>query len=44
MAPGTASITTARQCTLPKRQCAAPEATPVPILATWIVAEATAGE
>ncbi len=43
MAPGTASMTKARQCTFPKRQCAAPDIKPVPILATWMVADAVTG-
>jgi hypothetical protein len=43
MAPGAASISMARQWTFPNRQWAAPDMTPVPILATWIVADATAG-
>ena len=42
--PGMASMNTARQWTFPKRQCAVPDMMPVPIFATWMVAEATAGE
>ena len=42
-APGSASMTTARQWTLPKRQCAVPDIRPVPILTTWIDADAAAG-
>ena len=38
-----ASMKTARQLTFPNRQCAVPDMRPVPILATWMVAEATAG-
>ncbi len=41
--PGAASMKQARQLTLPNRQWAVPDMMPVPILATWMVADAIAG-
>ncbi len=42
-APGMASRRTVRQSTLPKRQCAKPEAAVVPSSARWTAADAEAG-
>ena len=42
-APGTPIFTTTPQSTLPKRQCAAPDISVVPISARCTVADAAAG-